>query len=355
MRRRSHARTPSSRRLGLAAFILGVLNIQLLIIFDLPPLLTCDYRVNRLPNFRIFDIVLYHNEAYMLLLRLRTLRPYVTRHYIGFSLQSFSHLLTLPLSFEPFSYEIQSLSERYFWFNYSHPANITESWDREADIRHQLVYQMERIELPQSDDLVMWSDLDEIPIPRGMRYVIENPPEYYYRFWGHFHFYNFRWRSREIWKWAYIMRYGARRRRHSWFGFRAPNKLRWRHIPGISMVHCSYCFPSLGLIISKLISFSHQEFAHEPFTDPNYVYAYVYCGYSLFGGNFSFVDFDPSLGLDLPSDSRYDYLKHRIKFNDLDTFKFDLDKMLSVTPCKLPFADEWRKNPAFKLPNDLMR
>jgi hypothetical protein len=343
------------RRISQDTFVIVVISIIMLYVPDSAPLLTCESRVNRLPDFRIFDIVLYHNEAYMLLLRLRTLRPYVTKHYIGFSLQSFSHRVNAPLSFDPFFSEITSFSERYFWFNYTHPAALTESWDREADIRNQLIHEMELIELPQPEDLVMWSDLDEIPIPRGMRYVIENPPTYYYRFWGHFHFYNLRWRSREIWKWAYIMKYGARHPNHSWFQFRFPNKLRWRRVPGVSMVHCSYCFPSLGLIISKLLSFSHQEFAGEPFINPNYVYSYVYCGYSLFGGNFTFVDFDPSLGLDFPPDARYDFMIHRLKFDDLDKFKFDVDTMTSMSPCKLPFAEKWRSQPSFTLPNNLMR
>jgi hypothetical protein len=60
-------------------------------------------------SFRIFDIVLYHDEAYMLYIRLRTLRAYVDRHYIGFSLFSFSHNVEQKVSFAPLEEEIQAL------------------------------------------------------------------------------------------------------------------------------------------------------------------------------------------------------------------------------------------------------
>jgi hypothetical protein len=268
---------------------------------------------------------------------------------------SFSHRVSASLSFHPFEAELSAFSDRIFWFNYTHPSSIEEPWDREADIRTQLLHQMVIYEHPRPEDLVMWSDLDEIPIPSGMRWVISNPPDYYYRFWGHFHFYNLRWRSPDPWKWAYIMKYGAQHRNHSWFKFRPPNKLRWRRVPGISLIHCSYCFPSLGLIISKLRSFSHVEFSDDPYTNPNYVYSYVYCGYSLFGGNYSFVDFDESLEIDVPNDPRFDFLKHRLKFDDLDQFEFDVQKMVEMSPCRLPFVDNWRVKGRNALPNNLMR
>jgi hypothetical protein len=289
----------------------------------------------------------------MLLLRLRTLRRFCTKHYIGFSILSFTHLISAPLSFHPFENEITCFSDRWFWFNYTHPTEITEPWPREADIRTQLIHQMELIEKPSANDLVMWSDLDEIPLPSGMQWVIENPPSYYYRFWGHFHFYNLRWRSPEVWKWAYIMKYGARRTNHSWFNFRAPNKLRWRRVPGISLIHCSYCFPSLGMIIMKLKSFSHEEFGSGPYTNPNFVYSHVYCGHSLFGGNFSLVDFKDAAELDFPDDSRFDFLKSRLMFDDLDKFHFDVNQMIEMSPCKLPFVNKWKEKRLDGLPNKL--
>jgi hypothetical protein len=285
-------------------------------------------------TFRIFDIVLYHNEAYMMLIRLRTLARWVDMHYIGFSLESFSHEVSQPLTFSPFDSEIREFFYHVYWMNYTHPRNITEPWERETDIRHQLIARMEANSKPTDDDLVMWSDLDEVPTPGGMSWVRDHPPKRLYRFNAHFHFYNYRWRCGEKWGWAYVMKYGAKPRGRTWFQLRSPGR-REPHVPSISMIHCSYCFPSLGLIIQKLKSFSHREFSSDHWVDPNYVYSYVYCGYSLFGGNYSFVPFDP-LGIEVPDDPRFNYLKQRIKFNDLHTFNFSLTLLQKYAPCKLP-------------------
>jgi hypothetical protein len=285
-------------------------------------------------KFRIFDIVLYHNEAYMILLRLRTLRRWVDRHYIGFSDLSFSHEVSDPLSFAPFEDEIKSFFDHVFWMNYSHPARMEDPWERETDIRHQLIARMESFDKPQFDDLVMWSDMDEIPIPSGMAWIRRNPPHDFYRWVAHFHFYNYRWRCGESWNWAYIQKYGKKNPRKTWFQLRVPEG-DYPTIPGIGMIHCSYSFPSLNLILSKLKSFSHREFASGQYVDPNYVYTYVYCGYSLFGGNYTFVPFAP-LGIDFPTDPRYNYMKQRIHFNDLDQFQFNLTLLKQYSPCELP-------------------
>jgi hypothetical protein len=120
-------------------------------------------------SFRIFGIFLYHNEAHMLYIRLRTLLPYVDLHYIGFSTLSFSHHVAEELSFAPLESELQSLSHRWYWLNYTHPKTKISAWEREEDIRLRLVERMIEIEQPAGNDLVIWSDLDEIPLPRGMQ------------------------------------------------------------------------------------------------------------------------------------------------------------------------------------------
>jgi beta-1,4-mannosyl-glycoprotein beta-1,4-N-acetylglucosaminyltransferase len=283
----------------------------------------------------------------MLLLRLRTLYRWIDKHYIGFSSLSFSHEVRENISFTPFEIEVQSFSDRIHWFFYEHPPQFVDPWVRETDIRHQLLHQMELNEKPTSNDLVIWSDLDEIALPSGMKYIREKPPENMYQFVAHFHFYNYRWRSGESWRWAYIQRYGAHDTKGpSWFDLRLPADDRPK-IPGISMYHCSYCFRSLGSLISKLKSFSHREFSSGQYILPEYIFSYIYCGYSLFGGNYTFVKFDP-LGVDFPDDPRYDYLRKRVALNDLDQFDFDIVKMREYAPCKIP---DWVTSK--KLPNNM--
>jgi hypothetical protein len=63
----------------------------------------------------------------------------------------------------------------------------------------------------------------------------------------------------------------------------------------------------------------------------------VYCGCSLFGHNFSLVDFDVGGELDFPDSPKFDFLKMRLKFDDVDRFQFDMGEMKEMAPCKLPF------------------
>jgi hypothetical protein len=186
------------------------------------------------------------------------------------------------------------------------------------------------------DDLVIWSDLDEIILPRSLEWVRANPPAHFYRFLGEMFFYSYRWRCPDPWQWAYIMRYGSKRPERNWFQYRTPDNPPFEYVPRASLLHCSYCFPKLGLIIEKLRSFSHLEFAQGQYIDHNYVYAYAFCGYSMFGGNYSLVLFDP-MGIDFPNDSRFDFLKMSVGFEDLDEFRFDVNLMRKYAPCELPF------------------
>jgi hypothetical protein len=290
-------------------------------------------------KLRVFDILLYHTESYMFYLRLRTLEPYIDKHYIGFSLLSFSHAVAANLSFAPFHSEIMSFSHRWFWFNYTHPEQYGSAWSREENIRLVLLSKMEENENPRMDDLVIWSDLDEIMIPSAMQWVRTHPPPHFYRFLGSFYFYSYRWRSPEPWQWAYIMRYGSKKPDRNWFRYRIPDFAPFEYVPGISLLHCSYCFNRLGLIIEKLRSFSHEEFSRDQYIDPNYIYSYVYCGYSLFGGNYTDIPFD-SMGLNFPDDPRFDYLKTKVGFDDLDDFKFDYEALKKHSPCRLPFLED---------------
>jgi hypothetical protein len=291
-------------------------------------------------KLRIFDIVLYHNEAFMLYLRLRTLAPYITKYYIGFSDVSFSSKVLVNLSFDPLNSEIRSFADRCFWLKYTYPSNELGPWIRETKFRHVLLAKMEELERPTMNDLIIWSDLDEIPLQSGLKWILANPPAHFYRFVGYFHFYNYRWQSSNFWEWAYVMRYGSKRPDKTWFQYRIPDFPPFEYVPNISLIHCSYCFPKMGLIIQKLFSFSHVEYTWGHWIDPNWVYSHVYCGASLFGGNFTLVDFNPE-GLDFPeNDERFNFLKRKMDFSDLDNFTFDFEKMKTFAPCNLSFLEK---------------
>jgi hypothetical protein len=154
------------------------------------------------------------------------------------------------------------------------------------------------------------------------------------------------------------MRYGSRRPIPNWFKERTPDHPPFLYVLGAarwgpgtqSLFHCSYCFPSMRQVIAKLKSFSHDEFSMGQYVDPNYIYAHVYCGHSLFKGQYKLVDFDP-MGLEIPDDPRFDFMKLRLSFSDLDQYQFNLTRMREFAPCELDFLANDRQVAA--LPNHL--
>ena len=304
-------------------------------------------------NFRIFDIVLYHNEPYMLLIRLLTLRKYVDIHYIGFSFVSFSRKIFEPLTFHPLENQISSLRHRFYLHQFPNESKF-HTWDREIDMRHQLVNLSIRKERIRPDDLIIWSDLDEIPLPDGMEWICNNPPSHFYRFTGYYYMYNFRIRKNG-WNWAYIIRYGSKGSK-TFFEYRAPEKEIYDYVfhdkTKQSLYHCSFCFPTIKQYIHKLKSFSHVKYSFGHYIDPNFIYTSVYCGTSLFEGQYNFTDFEPR-GLQIPNSSKFAFLRQRLSFSDLGQYRIFLraDKMNQYSSCHLDFIKDG-KLPEF-LPNNI--
>jgi hypothetical protein len=291
--------------------------------------------------FRVFDLFLYHNEAFMLYIRLRTLREFVDLHYIGYSLSSFSLRVITPLSFAPFESEIHEFDSRCRWLNYTFPADNPTGIAREESLHTALIELVEAREHPAPNDLIIWSDVDEIPLPSGLAWLLDHPPRHYYRFSGHFFFYNLRWRSADRWEWAFVIRYGGKIPEKRWSGYRPPDKPPFEWVGGeskpVSLFHCSYCFPSLGLIIQKLKSSIHPQFAQGKWVNPNYIYARMFCGYDLIASRLLPIDYE-LLGLGVPDgDPRFDFLKRKLSLNDLETTKFDVKALKENAPCPLPF------------------
>jgi hypothetical protein len=206
----------------------------------------------------------------------------------------------------------------------------------------------------------MWSDPDEIPLQKAMPWIIHNPPRHFYRFLGSMFFYSYRHQCRADWRWPYIMKYGAKKRKPNWFKDRTPDHPPFDYVFGAkewrpetqSLYHCSYCFPSIGQIIAKPRSFSHEEFSSGKYIDPNYIYVYVYCSHSLFKGEYKLVDFDP-VDLRVPhNDPRFDYLKMRLSFNDSHQHVFNFTLMKQYAPCELDFLANRTELPK-ELPNHL--
>jgi hypothetical protein len=291
-------------------------------------------------GMRIFDCFLYSGESFMLYVRLVSLVGRVDFFVIGWSALSFSGQQILNLSFSPFENEIRTFrGEMHFvHIDFSKGALSTSShrgseipWRREATARNSLLLGVTGL-FPRRQDLVMLSDLDEICLPPAIPLIRAKPPGIYYNLRGTTYYYSFRWKL-GLWFRPVIIRYGR---------FVAPlDSYRYRPIicvlPGILHHHCSCCFPTIGQVLLKFRSFSHTEYATVGRMDPHYLLARLLCGMGLlpkvpnWPERFILVPWNGS-DLTLPADGRFDFLRFRIGFQDLDTVQWNISKLRDFMP-----------------------
>jgi hypothetical protein len=264
----------------------------------------------------------------MLYLHLLTLGKHIDFFIIGHSNISFTNRENSPATYTPFEEEISKFHKKivfvYVDFNViplaqSKYRNGT-AWSREATMRNHLIEGVKRCD-PAPDDLVILCDVDEIITRAAIALILARPPIHYYNLRGTLFHYSFRWQVGE-WVRPMVIRYGsliAPLDDYKFMPFLTA-------LPGILHYHCSFCFPHMADIFTKLKSFSHTEYSEGKFQDPNYVYARIACGYGVLPARWNMperlklVDFD-SKAIFLPKDRRFDFLKSRIGFRDLADFK----------------------------------
>jgi hypothetical protein len=64
--------------------------------------------------------------------------------------------------------------------------------------RHNLINGVKK-QSPLPRDIVMVSDIDEIPMPSAVRDLIEHPPQTYKMLRAHYFFYSLRYEGRSVW------------------------------------------------------------------------------------------------------------------------------------------------------------
>jgi hypothetical protein len=127
-----------------------------------------------LQNRRVFDMSLYNGEAFLLLVRLRTLSRLITRFLISYSNSTFSRRHPQPLTFAPYESEIASFGELLRPV-YVHLCKRCDAWGREGTTRMTLIAAV-LSEPAQPDDLVTLSDADELIDPAILVRLVANPP-----------------------------------------------------------------------------------------------------------------------------------------------------------------------------------
>jgi hypothetical protein len=298
------------------------------------------------PPCRVFDCFLYHSEAYMLYLHLLTLADSVDYFVIGSSNCSFSNDKYSPVTFVPFESEIAQFSLKITFLDIDFKAiPMSESkyrnataWHREATARNYLLKGV-KMHHPEAADLILLSDVDELVTRRAVQVIRNRPPIHYYNIQGLLFHYSFRWWVSE-WERPLAIRYGslsAPLDDYKFMPFLMP-------LSGVLHYHCSFCFPRLADVIRKLESFSHTEFSAGRFGDPNYLYGRIACGYGVLPSQWKMPERLTQVELDadifLPKDRRFDFMRARIGFGDLNTYTFNLTAIKGYMPRSCPLRDD---------------
>jgi hypothetical protein len=188
--------------------------------------------------------------------------------------------------------------------------------------------------------MILFCDVDEIVTRQAIALIRQNPPDHYYHVCGELYHYSYRWKVGK-WERPLVIRYGALQGPLDDYKF-VPFVCR---LPGVLHYHCSFCFPTITGIITKLRSFSHTEYSGPKFVDPNYIFARITCGYGILPTRYQMPErlrlraFDPA-HVFLPPDRRLQFLRSRIGFEDLADFTFNETAIRDYIPpaCKRRLA-----------------
>ncbi|EAY23138.1 hypothetical protein TVAG_183750 [Trichomonas vaginalis G3] len=127
---------------------------------------------------------------------------------------------------------------------------------------------------PKDGDLVLISDVDEIPTRKGMEYMLEHPPIYYYTIHAVYNTINFMYKTPEKWHKSTLLRYNSQVKAKDFQTFRDEVVI---NLTEPVATHCTCCFNDLDNYTRKYKSFSHQELNRHPFINESYVFRSHYC------------------------------------------------------------------------------
>ncbi|KZL81899.1 glycosyltransferase family 17, partial [Colletotrichum incanum] len=264
---------------------------------------------------KVFDLLLINTEVEMLEIRMGQMAPYVDYFVILESDKTFTdHPKPLYIKenwniFKPWhnkmilrTMDLEALKD-------------DSTWDREAKSRNamyeQVIPTLVGEQAAAIDDVLIVSDVDEIPKPEILR-ALRNcniPPRVTIH--SKIYYYSYQWLARNDWAHPQATVYrGA--------NTVLPDDLRKNaddHHFNHGGWHCSYCFSTVEEMAQKINSFSHAELNKPEFKDPDWVVDVARRGLDIFGrgeSNFDRIETNH----DVP-----DYVKHNSY-----KFRFLLDR-----------------------------
>jgi beta-1,4-mannosyl-glycoprotein beta-1,4-N-acetylglucosaminyltransferase len=197
----------------------------------------------------IFDCFIFYNEIKMLKFRLAELFDFVDYFIIIEANETFSGIKK-----QNYFSQIKDLdkySKKIIYKSISFPSGLY-LWDKEIYQRNHIRNVLETLN-PKDEDLVIISDVDEIPDVKNLQIGLMDQDLYYY---------NLEYKIHSYWKGSAMTTYANLKNYESIQKFRIYNNLNvykagW---------HFSY-FGDENFISNKIKSFSHQELNIEKYTD----------------------------------------------------------------------------------------
>ncbi|KAK2759596.1 glycosyl transferase family 17 protein [Colletotrichum kahawae] len=281
----------------------------------------CDhYRLKSAPadfvrKRKIYDLLLVNTEIEMLELRLGQMAPYVDYFVILESDKTFTdHPKPLYVKdnwdlFKPWhdkmivrTMDLEAMKDG-------------STWDREKLSRNamyeQVIPGLTGEQAASEDDILLVSDVDEIPKPEVLRALRNCEVPTRVTIHSKIYYYSYQWLSRNDWNHPQATLFRGK-------DTVLPDDLRSNandHHFNQGGWHCSYCFSTTEEMAQKINSFSHSEFNKPEFKDPQWIVKVARLGHDIFGrgdSNFDRIE----VNHDIP-----DYIKRYP-----DKFKYLVDR-----------------------------
>ncbi|KAK6535407.1 hypothetical protein TWF694_001868 [Orbilia ellipsospora] len=160
-------------------------------------------------------------------------------------------------------------------------AKFEKTWDREKFSRNaiydQVVPFLEGPHAPEKGDVLLVSDVDEMPRPSTLIALRNCKFPKKLALHSDMYYYSFQWRNRADWGFPHATFYDGN-------DTVLPDDL--RHTADAHLYraawHCSYCFSTIGEFVKKINSFSHTEYNLAKFKDPKQILEHVRFGIDFF-------------------------------------------------------------------------
>ncbi|KAI8018779.1 Beta-1,4-mannosyl-glycoprotein 4-beta-N-acetylglucosaminyltransferase [Camellia lanceoleosa] len=225
---------------------------------------------------RVFDAVVFNNEVDILTIRWKELDPYITQFVLLESNSTFSGL-PKPYFFATNRDQFKFMEPRLTYgtiggrFRKGENPFVEEAYQRVA------IDKLLRIAGIQDDDLLIMSDVDEIPSGHTinlLRWCDDIPPILHLHLRNYLYSFEFPWDHRS-WR-ATVHRYHMGKTRYAHFR-------QTDYLLSDAGWHCSFCFRRISEFIFKMKAYSHNDRVRSPhFLNPKRIQDIICKGTDLY-------------------------------------------------------------------------